>query len=601
MIALVLQVVCSFLFAVGALFIIIDFRTQFDKSFRFFGVSLVLLCAMVAIDLWVTPGMTDPVRILFWQRIFHLIVCSFMPFSIWYLLILTNSRFLKFMPAIGAVSVLLAALFLAKKMLFLSNGVLGGGIIYNTLFVPSVLLYVLFSNYIIINKLIRSKPGERKILVFHLFAFGWLCLSGVLDMAAVSFAFLPSLPSISTIGVLGYGLMGAMIFTERFLMLLTEKEANFTKLESAYKDLEQVNALKQLGESSAIINHEIKNYMFMISGNAQVLQEVENLTQKGKDIVKNIVTTVDRLSIFSDDILKLSRTQIMLETHPVNITEVIKGTIEKHFSSARNAFSLKNLDQEHFIYGDWGKLEQVFLNSFKNSFEACRRGLCDIKVQITTNKRVLVVSIEDNGPGCDKEQMDGLFKAFFTTKKSNGGTGLGMSITRTIVESHGGKISAYSKNHPHSSEQGLKLVLTFPAYTENVIEVTQQKYPIVLIKEGIDKLPDLIRVFQNIAITPYFIQDVADLNESDFPPETMTVIVSAPSMATKFPKLSQYPRLCIVSQHETNLYILDQGRSSHPEIFSEEYVLSNLIHKRYMAPVVKLRERHPQMVTVSPI
>jgi hypothetical protein len=168
------------------------------------------------------------------------------------------------------------------------------------------------------------------------------------------------------------------------------------------------------------------------------------------------------------------------------------------------------------------------------------------------------------------------------------------------VESHGGKISAYSKNHTKSGEHGLKLVLTFPAYAESVVEATQQKYPIVLIKEGMSNLSDMIRVFQNIAITPYFIQDVADLKESDFPPDTMTVIVSAQTMATRFSKFSQYPRLCIISQYESNLYIMDQGRSIHPEIFSEEYVLNNLIHKRHMAPRTKLRERQPQLASLAP-
>jgi signal transduction histidine kinase len=593
--ALVLQIICAFLFAVGALFILIDLRTSFDKSFRFFGVSLMLLCGMVSIDIWIAPNLADPIKILFWERAFHLLACIFMPFSLWYLLILTSSRYLKLMPVILASTFLLITFFFSEKMLYASSGGTQGGILYNTLFAPSVLSYVIFSNYIIIHKLIRSHEGERKILIFHLVGFIWLALGGVLDMASITVQYFPSMPSFSTIGVLGYGLMGAMIFTERFIILLNEKATSFSKLESAYKDLEQVSALKQLGESTAIINHEIKNYLFMISGNAQVLQEVEILTPKGTGIVKNIVNTVERLALFSDDILKMSRTQIMLETHPVNLSEVIKGTIEKHFPGNRISFTLKNLERDHFIYGDWGKLEQVFLNAFKNSYEACIKGQCEIKVRIITNQRVLVVSIEDNGAGCDSAQLDGLFKAFYTTKKTKGGTGLGMSITRTIVESHGGRISAYSKNKPNTQEHGLKLVLTFPAYSENMAQETHQKYPIVLIKDGMGNLPDLIRVFQNLAITPYIIQDTADLNDADFPPERITVIVGAQTMATHFSKLSHYERLCLVSQHEKSLYILDHGRGNHPEIFSEEYVLTKLIRSRDSIARSRMRERQPSL------
>jgi signal transduction histidine kinase len=592
---LILQVICAFLFAVGALFILIDLRTNFDRSFRFFGVSLILLCSMTAIDLWVMPLLVEPSRLLFWQKLYHILSCLFVPFSIWYLLILTSSRYLKLMPVVSAISFLISSLFLTENMLHISEGTYRGGVLYNVFFLPFIFLYVIFSNYIIINKLIRSQAAERRILVFHLVGFVGLCVCGILDIADVTNIFVSTLPSFTILGVLGYGLMASLIFTERFLMLLNERENTFKKLESAYKDLEQVNALKQLGESTAIINHEIKNYMFMISGNAQLLQEIEVLSQKGKAIAKNIVTTVERLAYFSDDILKLSKTQILKEKHPVNISEVIKGTIEKHFTSKWKAFTLINLDQDHFLYGDWGKLEQVFVNAIKNSFEAYGSEPIEIRIKITTNKNVFVVSIEDNGLGCDREQLEGIFKAFYTTKKSNGGTGLGMSITRTIVESHGGKISAYSKNLVRSGEHGLKLVMTFPSFASNVVEDSMKKYPIVLIKDGMGNLQDLIRVFQNITITPYIIQFADDLNEIDFPPHAMTVLVSAETMAQKFKQLSGYPKLCLVSNHEKNLYILDQGRGTRPEIFSEEYVLNKMIYNREIGRRVKLKERQHQI------
>ena len=75
--------------------------------------------------------------------------------------------------------------------------------------------------------------------------------------------------------------------------------------------------------------------MFMISGNAQILDEMEHLSQKGKDIVHNIVSSVERLTVFSDDILKMSRTQVIREKHPVNLTELIKGTVDKHYPARR--------------------------------------------------------------------------------------------------------------------------------------------------------------------------------------------------------------------------------------------------------------------------
>ncbi|MDB5050316.1 MAG: histidine kinase [Fibrobacteres bacterium] len=591
---LVLQAICSFLFAVGALFILIDLRTDFDKSFRFFGLSLILLCAMTAIDLWVTPGMTDPLKLLFWQRVYHLLACLFMPFSIWYLLILTSSRFLKLMPVVAASSFLLASTFLSDKMLFISEGTYRAGILYNWLFIPFVLVYVLSSNFIIINKLRRSQAGERRILLFHLFGFLGLCACGILDIVAFANTILSTIPSFTILGVLGYGLMASMIFTERFLMLLNEKENNFTKLESAYKDLEQVNVLKQLGESTAIINHEIKNYMFMISGNAQILQEVETLSQKGKDIVNNIVTTVERLAYFSDDILKLSRTEVIREKHPVNLSEVIKGSVEKHFPGRRASFSLAGLERDRFMFGDWGKLEQVFVNIFNNSFEAGNGAPVEVRVKLTATETLLVIGIEDNGTGCDKEQLEHIFKAFYTTKKSKGGTGLGMSITRTIVESHGGRISAYSKNLGKKEEHGLKLIITFPIYAEHIEEEARRKHPIVVVKDGMDNMSDLIRVFQNIRVNPSIVPSVNELLDPEYAPDAVTVLVSAKTMAANFTKLAVYPQLCLVSHHERNQYVLDHGKGSRPEMFSEEYVLNRLLRRQL--PRVRMKERQHHLV-----
>jgi hypothetical protein len=142
-----------------------------------------------------------------------------------------------------------------------------------------------------------------------------------------------------------------------------------------------------------------------------------------------------------------------------------------------------------------------------------------------------------------------------------------------------------------SGEHGMKLIMTFPAYAESMLEQKHLKYPIVIIKEGMENLPVLIRVFQNLAITPYIVQEVTDLNENEFPMSTMIVIVGAKALVTRFKNISHYPRICIVSQFEENLYILDHGRGNRAEIFSEEYVLSNLIHKRHMAPRAKLQER----------
>jgi hypothetical protein len=164
------------------------------------------------------------------------------------------------------------------------------------------------------------------------------------------------------------------------------------------------------------------------------------------------------------------------------------------------------------------------------------------------------------------------------------------------VESHGGRISAYSKNLERKGEHGLKLILTFPVYAQTLQEEDGRKHPIVLIKDSMENLADVIRVFRNVKVTPHVVQSAADLNPEDFPPETMTVLVNARAMAAGFPKLAAYGRLYLLSHHERNLYVLDHGKGNRPEAFSEEYVVTRLMRRGTARKRMREREVYQSAV-----
>jgi signal transduction histidine kinase len=592
MVLTTLRIICSLLFATGLLFTLLDLRTRYDKSIRYFGLALIFLSAIAGIDLQIMPTLTDPEDRLYWQRMLHIMACGFIPFSISYLASITRANATRLVTCLAFASFCFSCLFFNSHMLALKDGGVVGGPLYLALFFPYALVYVAAAGYLIISRYRRSQATEKKILLFHIIGYSLLCLMGILDMAGVVNPAIHGFPSYKTLGILAFGITASLVFAERFMLLLKERDVTYGKLESAYRDLEQVNVLKQLGESTAIINHEIKNYMFMISGNAQLLTEVEHLSLKGSQIVNNIVTSVERLTGFSDDILELSRTQIVKESTPVNLAELVKGLVQRLYPDRADRFHLIGCDKEHFLYGDWGKLEQVFVNIFNNSFEAGAGNPVDIRVKLTSDRGLLMVSVEDNGVGCDEGQLGKLFQAFYTTKKSTGGTGLGMSIARTIVESLGGRISAYSKNLVRKGDHGLKLILTFPVYAQNMLEESHRKHPIVLVKGSMDNIADVIRVFQNVKVNPYIIQDADELNEEDFPTESMTVIVNAKTMAANFTKLAAYSRLFMVSHHERNLYILDHGKGNRPDAFSEEYVVSRILRRGGTRHRIRERETH---------
>ena len=112
-----------------------------------------------------------------------------------------------------------------------------------------------------------------------------------------------------------------------------------------------------------------------------------------------------------------------------------------------------------FVYGDKIQLQQVLVNLILNGFEAMRDS--DLKELCISTKRsrpdAVVVSVRDSGPGVQSTRLEDLFQPFFTTKSK--GMGMGLSICRTIIESHGGKI--WVKNNP---DQGATFYFTIPVF-----------------------------------------------------------------------------------------------------------------------------------------
>jgi hypothetical protein len=94
---------------------------------------------------------------------------------------------------------------------------------------------------------------------------------------------------------------------------------------------------------------------------------------------------------------------------------------------------------------------------------------------------------------------------------------LGMCIIRSIVESHGGYISAYSKNVLSDKEHGLMLNIAFPVFENEDSEVESEKDMVVLIKEGVENLSQIIRVFQNVFVNPFIVQSVNDIDLKKMP------------------------------------------------------------------------------------
>ena len=108
-------------------------------------------------------------------------------------------------------------------------------------------------------------------------------------------------------------------------------------------------------------------------------------------------------------------------------------------------------------------IEQVLINLLKNAVEACQeRSYPEVRVNAFRREGVPVITVSDNGYGIVPEAMDKVFVPFFTTKQ--GGSGIGLSVCRQIMNRHRGSISLDSQ-----VEKGSSFVLRFPIVTKRIL------------------------------------------------------------------------------------------------------------------------------------
>jgi C4-dicarboxylate-specific signal transduction histidine kinase len=249
---------------------------------------------------------------------------------------------------------------------------------------------------------------------------------------------------------------------------ITDRKRADEAVRQAQADLAHISRVTTMGELTASLAHEIKQPITAAVTNAKTClrwltrehPDVEEAREAASRIVKDTTRAAD---IISGIRLLFKKGAPQRET--VDISEIIREMVVLlRNEAARYSISIQTeLDADlPTVMADRVQLQQVFMNIMLNGIDAMNHveGTRQLTVKVQRGKdEHLLVLVSDTGVGLPAEQAERIFNAFFTTKPY--GTGMGLPISRSIVESHGGRLWAAA-----NSDRGATFYFTLPCDLE---------------------------------------------------------------------------------------------------------------------------------------
>jgi len=207
------------------------------------------------------------------------------------------------------------------------------------------------------------------------------------------------------------------------------------------QQLERERYLAGIGQVATVIVHDLKNPLISILGFARRLREGKGDVTLGAQIIEDSAQDMQRIVKSVLDFAK----PLQLELKQVDIRDSISRAGEscRIKAAARGVTLTMHLPSTPVTSAiDSSHIERALINLIDNSVDASLPGAV-VTVTAAIAKGGVVIIIKDQGAGMDRETLTNLFMPFYTTK--NEGTGLGMPISRKVIEAHGGTVEIISK------------------------------------------------------------------------------------------------------------------------------------------------------------
>lgn len=236
------------------------------------------------------------------------------------------------------------------------------------------------------------------------------------------------------------------------------------------KQAHHTSKLASIGELAAGVGHEINNPLMVIEGQLYNLRRKfknkesfdQAVFEKTMSKIEKAATRIEKivrgLRTFSrqdsEDLKAFSPKEILIETIDLVKEIFIREGVEIHVSPIPG-------ESDCLVYGNPGRLQQVLINLLSNARDATsKKNDRLVKVNVTTSKSEVRISVSDNGCGISAKDKENIFEPFYTTKEAGVGTGIGLSIAQNIMHDHGGRLELETQEG-----NGSVFTMALPLYT----------------------------------------------------------------------------------------------------------------------------------------
>ncbi len=234
-----------------------------------------------------------------------------------------------------------------------------------------------------------------------------------------------------------------------FMRDLTEQRRNETRMKALQAELVHFSRLSSVGTMASALAHELNQPLTVVTNYLEAARDLLDAPdEETMKMVQEALSEAAKQSVRAGQIVRKLRDYVSrgeVEKRPTDLVPLLGDAValvQTEMSAATGAISVSVAENTPHVMIDPIQIQQVIINIVRNAIEAMGTQIdpkIEIRATIGGNGMVLV-TIEDNGPGIDREVSEHLFRPLASSKST--GMGLGLSICRTIVEAHGGTIEA---------------------------------------------------------------------------------------------------------------------------------------------------------------